>query len=80
MTDRKSQSRVNPPELLMLVDYQGREAARIALIYGIVRGKRPLTEDEAKEVLKLKRAMSDEDKKAKQPDYSLDDFEKEFTK
>jgi len=76
MTDRKSQSRVNPPELL----YQGREAARIALIYGIVRGKRPLTEDEAKEVLKLKRAMSDEDKKAKQPDYSLDDFEKEFTK
>jgi hypothetical protein len=77
MTELKSQSRVNPPELLMLVDYKGREEARIALIYGIVRGKRKLTEDEEKEIVKLKRSMNGEEKAAKQPDFSLADFEKE---
>ena len=78
MTERKSQSRVNPPELLPLAYASGREAERLKLIYGIVGGRRPLTEDEAREVARLTRAMSGEEAQTKRPDYSLDDFEKEF--
>lgn len=78
VTEKKSQSRVNPPELLTLVAYKGREEDRIKTIYGIVRGKRPLTEDEQREVAKLMRSMAGEDVAAKRPDYSLEDFEKEM--
>jgi len=78
VTEKKSQSRVNPPELLTLVDYKGREEDRLKMIYGIVRGKRPLTEDEQKEITKLLKSQNGEDVATKRPDYDLKDFESEF--
>ena len=74
----KSQSRVNPPELLPLTQFKGREEDRLKLIYGIVGAKRPLTEDERKEIARLQKSLRGEDTAAKRPDYDLADFEKEF--
>jgi hypothetical protein len=69
---------VNPPELLPLRNFKGREEDRLRVIYNIAAAKRPLTEDEQKEVDRLLRSQRGEDTAAKRPDYNLDDFEREF--
>jgi hypothetical protein len=64
--------------MLPLVNFKGREEDRLKLIYGIVGAKRPLTDDEHKEIARLRRSMAGEDVATKRPDYGLDDFEKEM--